>query len=198
MKYTRIPVDTFKKLQMNAGVLLRDFKPETGEVKETDLLGATTGGLSFSATADWSDAGENIDNCPNNMKELKRKGYTTATCTGNFVTVDPKLAADLVGGADIDTVTHIVPRNDLVDEDFKDLWIVGDYSDVNADGESGGKAGYIAIHMMNTLSTGGFQMRTTKNDQGQFAFEYTAHYSMSAQDTVPYELYVKAGEAGAE
>ena len=195
MKYTKIPEDTFKKLQMNAGVLLRKFTPSEGTVLDADIVGATTGGVSFSATAEYTDFGEDVDNCPNNMKELKRKGYTTATCSGNFVTVDPKAAADLVGGADIDAETHIVPRNDLKDEDFKDLWIVGDYSDVNEDGKSEGKAGFIAIHMMNTLSTGGFQIQTTKNGKGQFAFELTAHYSMEAQDKVPYELYVSAGKA---
>lgn len=198
MKYTKIPEDTFKKLQMNAGVLLRNFTPSEGTVLDADIVGATTGGVNFSATAEYTDFGEDIDNCPNNMKELKRKGYTTATCSGNFVTVDPKAAADLVGGADIDTETHIVPRNDLKDEDFKDLWIVGDYSDVNEDGESEGKAGFIAIHMMNTLSTGGFQIQTTKNGKGQFAFEFTAHYSMEAQDKVPFEMYVNAGKADAE
>lgn len=197
MEYTRIPTDTFKKLQMNAGVLLRDFDPTTGEVAETDLIGATTGGVNFSATAEFTDFGEDIDNCPNNMKELKRKGYTTATCTGNFVTVDPAAGKFLVGGADIDTddPAHIIPRNDLADSDFEDLWLVGDYSEVNENNEAGDKAGFIAIHMLNTLSTGGFQIQTTKNGKGQFAFEFTAHYSMAAQSTVPYELFIKAGKA---
>ena len=199
MKYTKIPEDTFKKLQMNAGVLLRKFTPSDGTVEDTDIVGATTGGVSFSATAEYTDFGEDIDNCPNNMKELKRKGYTTATCTGNFVTVDGAAAADLVGGADADGAdpVHITPRNDLLDKDFKDLWLVGDYSDVNEDG-SQGKAGFIAIHMMNALSTGGFQIQTTKNGKGQFAFEFTAHYSMEDQDKVPFEIYVKAGKADVE
>lgn len=200
MKYTKIPTDTFKKLQMNAGVLLRNFDPKNAEVNDKDLVGATTGGVSFTATAEYTDFGEDIDNCPNNMKELKRKGYTTATCSGNFVTVDPRAAADMVGGAEIDgdDPTHIIPHNDLAAGDFKDLWIVGDYSDVNADGQNDGKAGFIAIHMMNTLSTGGFQLQTTKNGKGQFAFEFTAHYSMSEQDKVPFELYISAGKADTE
>lgn len=130
------------------------------------------------------------------MKELKRKGYTTATCSGNFVTVDPSAAQLLVGGADTadGDPTHIIPRNDLVDSDFADLWLVGDYSEVNENNEAGAKAGFIAIRMMNTLSTGGFQIQTTKNGKGQFAFEFTAHYSMKAQDTVPFEMYVRAGK----
>ena len=60
------------------------------------------------------------------------------------------------------------------------------------------KGGYIAIHLMNALSTGGFQLQTSDRAKGQFAFTYTAHYSMSAQDTVPFEVYIKAGEAESE
>ena len=84
---------------------------------------------------------------------------------------------------------------DLTDEDFSDIWFVGDYSDKN--GET--KGGFVAIHMMSALSTAGFSWQTGDKAKGQFAFEYTAHYSMDAQDTVPFEIYVKAGadeEAG--
>ena len=49
--------------------------------------------------------------------------------------------------------------------------------------------------MMNALSTGGFQLKTADKGKGQMAFEYTAHYSISKQDVVPYELYIKAGTA---
>ena len=71
---------------------------------------------------------------------------------------------------------------------------MGDYSDKN--GET--KGGYVAIHLMNALNTGGFQIQSTDNGKGQFAFSFMGHYSMSAQDTVPYEVYVKAGAAEAE
>ena len=53
----------------------------------------------------------------------------------------------------------------------------------------------MAIHMVNALSTGGFAIQSSDNGKGAFAFTYTAHYSMSAQDTVPFEVYVKAGAA---
>ena len=193
MKFTRIPVDTFKKMQLNAGILLRNFDPSTGEAEEKDLIGATTGGNNFTATPTFSDWGEDVDNCPNNTKELKQLDKVEAKIAGNFVTVDTGSGRDLVGAADIDPEdpTHIIPRRDLKDEDFKDLWWVGDYSDEN--GEKNG--GYIAIHMMNTLSTGGFSIQSTKNGKGQFAFEFLAHFSIKDQDTVPYELFIKAGEA---
>ena len=193
MKYTKIPENTFQNIQLNAGVLLSSFTPSSATVSEEAIIGATTGGINFTATPTYIDFGEDIDNCPKNMKELKKLDSWEAKCSGTFVTIDTAVAKSLIGAADIGTsdTTKVTPRNDLAQADFSDIWIVGDYSDKNGDTNGG----FIAIHMMNALSTGGFQIKTADKAKGQFAFEYTAHYSMSAQDTVPFEVYVKAGTA---
>ena len=193
MKYTKIPENTFQNIQLNAGVLLSSFTPSSATVSEEAIIGATTGGINFTATPTYTDFGEDIDNCPKNMKELKKLDSWEAKCSGTFVTVDTAVAKSLIGAADIGTsdTTKVTPRNDLAQADFSDIWIVGDYSDKNGDTNGG----FIAIHMMNALSTGGFQIQTADKAKGQFAFEYTAHYSMSAQGTVPFEVYVKAGTA---
>lgn len=195
MKFTKIPVDTFQKLQINAGVLTTDFTPATGTIGEAGQIGATTGGVNFSATPEYSDYGEDIDNCPKNMKELKKLNLWEAKITGTFVNADTAIAKRLCGAADIGTTdtTKVTPRNDLKDTDFDDIWLVGDYSDKN--GETNG--GFIAIKLLNALSTGGFQIQTSDKAKGQFAFEFTGHYSMAAQDTVPFEIYIKAGTAEA-
>ena len=193
MKYTKIPENTFQNIQLNAGVLLSSFTPSSATVSDEAIIGATTGGINFTATPTYIDFGEDIDNCPKNMKELKKLDSWEAKCSGTFVTIDTAVAKSLIGAADIGTsdTTKVTPRNDLAQADFSDIWIVGDYSDKNGDTNGG----FIAIHMMNALSTGGFQIQTADKAKGQFAFEYTAHYSMSAQDTVPFEVYVKAGTA---
>ena len=195
MKYTKIPENTFQNIQLNAGVLLSSFTPSSATVSEEAIIGATTGGINFTATPTYIDFGEDIDNCPKNMKELKKLDSWEAKCSGTFVTVDTAVAKSLIGAADIgqSDTTKVTPRNDLAQADFSDIWIVGDYSDKNGDTNGG----FIAIHMMNALSTGGFQIQTADKAKGQFAFEYTAHYSMSAQDTVPFEMYIKAGTAEA-
>lgn len=195
MKYTKIPSDTFQKLQINAGILTTDFTPATGTIGEAGQIGATTGGVNFTATPTYSDMGADIDNCPKNMKELKRLDSWEAKMAGTFVNADTAIAKRLCGAADIGTTdtTKVTPRNDLKDADFDDIWLVGDYSDKN--GETNG--GFIAIKLLNALSTGGFQLKTADKAKGQFAFEFTGHYSMSAQDTVPFEIYIKAGTAEA-
>lgn len=191
MKFTKIPSDAFQKLQINAGILTTDFTPATGTIGEAGQIGATTGGVNFTATPTYSDFGEDIDNCPKNMKELKKLDSWEAKMTGTFVNADTAIAKRLCGAADIETTdtTKVTPRNDLKDADFDDIWLVGDYSDKN--GETNG--GFIAIKLLNALSTGGFQLKTADKAKGQFAFEFTAHYSLAAQDKVPYEIYIKAG-----
>ena len=199
MKFTQIPTDTFKKLQLDAGILTTDFDPATGELTASNIIGATSGGVSFEATPSFSDFGEDIDNCPKNTKELKKLDSWEAKMSGTFVTMDTKAATSIVGTAAVasDDQTKVVPRNSVDANDFKDIWWVGDYSDINEDSSSTGKAGFIAIKLINALSTGGFKIQSGDKAKGTFEFEYTGHYSIENADIVPFELYIKAGSADA-
>ena len=190
MKFTKIPETTFQKLQLNAGVLLKTFDPSKATVDQASIVGATSGGVSFAATPAVSDFGEDIDNAPKNTKELKRLDSWDVSMSGTFVTMDSTVAKLMMASATA-SADKITPRNDLAAEDFTDLWWVGDYSDEN--GETNG--GFIAIHMMNSLSTGGFAIQSGDKAKGTFAFTFTAHYSIADQNKVPFEVYVKAGTA---
>lgn len=198
-KFTQIPTDTFKKLQLNAGILTTAFDTKTGELSAFDIIGATSGGVSFEATPTFRDFGEDIDNCPKNTKELKRLDSWEAKMSGSFVTMDTKAAVSVIGAAAVasDDPAKVVPRNSVAAGDFKDIWWVGDYSDVNDDGSSTGKAGFIAIKLISALSTGGFKIQSGDKAKGTFEFEYTGHYSIESIDTVPFELYIKGGSADA-
>lgn len=190
-KFTRVPEDTFENLQLNAGILVDQFTPSTGVIG--NILGATSGGINFSTNPDFTDFGEDIDNVPNNMMELKHLNQYDPQMSGTFLTCTPSLAKSLVGAANIDQSdsTRVVPRAELLTTDFKEVWWIGDYSDVN----TGDNAGFLAIRLMNALNTAGFQIQSTKNEKGQLAFEYHGHYSINSQDTVPFEIYVKKGTA---
>lgn len=194
MKYTKIPTDTFKNLQLNAGVLLKSFDVDTQTLAADSIIGATSGGVSFKAVPSSSDFGEDIDNCPKNTKEMMHLDSWEAKMSGTFASVSKSLAKALVGAADL-SGAKITPRNDFSDADFSDLWWVGDYSEVNEDGTSTGKAGFIAIHLLNSLSTGGFSIQSSDKGKGQFEFEFTGHYSMEDQDKVPFEVYIQEGTA---
>ena len=106
------------------------------------------------------------------------------------MTVTAETARMLVGPANI-TGTKITPANQLKTSDFSDVWVIGDYSDVNGGGAD--KAGYVAVHLMNALNNAGMQWQTTKDGKGQFSFEFHGHYDLTEIETVPFEIYVKAG-----
>lgn len=189
-KFTKVPEDTFEKLQLNAGILVDTFTPATGVIG--NILGATTGGINFTTNPEFTDFGEDIDNIPNNMMELKHLAGFDPQMSGTFLTCTPSLAKSLVGSADIAVgdATKVVPRAVLLTSDFDDVWWIGDYSNVN----TGENAGFIAIHLINALNTAGFQIQSTKDEKGQLAFEYHGHYSIEDQETVPFEIYVKGSD----
>ena len=192
MRFTKVPTDTFEKIQLNAGILLSDFNPATGAADNEDIIGATSGGNSFTATPNFIDFGEDVDNVPNNTKELKKLDYWDVTMSGMFVMVDTASAKLLAGAADIDSTdsTKIQPRGDLLQSDFSTIWWVGDYSDKNG----ATKGGFIAIKLIDALNTGGFQLQSGDKAKGTFAYEFTGHYSITDEDmTPPFEIYVKSG-----
>lgn len=188
MKFAQIPEDTFKNLQLNAGILVKSFEPTTAQITNSDILAATSGGVNFTATPSYTDFGEDIDNCPNGMMELMQLETWEVTMSGNFIAINPDLAKMLVAVGDL-SGNKITPRQTLAQSDFTDLWWIGDYSDNNS-AENGG---FVAIHMMNALNTGGFQLQSSKSAKGQFAFEFKGHYSIDAQEKVPFEVYIKMG-----
>lgn len=192
MKYTTVATDAFQKFQLNAGVILTDFDPSGTTLDKTKILFATSGGTSFTATPEYQDYGEDVDNVPANTKELKVIDSVTVTMSGTAKTADTTAAQMLMASATPTTeggVTKLVPNADLSQSDFKDLWWVGDYSDKHGNVNGG----FLAIRLMNALSTGGFQLQSNDKGKGDFEFEFTGHYSIASMDTVPYEIYIKAG-----
>ena len=186
MLFTKIPENTFDQIQFNAGILVKNFDPATLKVEA--LLGATSGGLDFKAKPNYIDWGEDIDNCPKNTKELKDISEWEVSLSGTYVTISTKNVKSALGAADVDG-NKLTPRNHLKLEDFEDLWWVGDYSRVN----TGEKAGFAAIHMINALTEDGFNIKSEDKQKGKAAFSYKAHYSITNIDKVPFEVYVQAG-----
>lgn len=198
MKYTQVPKDLFKNLVLNAGIIVSDFKTEDGSFEVENILGATNGGVSFSATPTYGDYADGIDNMVTNTKETKYLESVEAKMSGTYKTLTEQLIKDLIASADIsgDTVKKIVPRSNLTDDDFKDIWWVGDFSDVNEDKGTSQKAGFLAIHLMNALNTNGFNVSSANKDKGSTSFEYVGHYSIEKPDVIPYEVYLRQGVEG--
>lgn len=180
MKFNRITKDQFDEIQVEAGVLLKNFDPEEPNIVDSDIICATTGGVTANCTPTFTDYGEDIDNVPNNTLELKRIDDYECTLAYTSVGVsETSIKLDL-GAADIDPETHkITPRRTLKKEDFSDVYWVGERAD----------GGMIAIVLKNALSTGGFSLKTTKKAKGQVSVTLTGHVSIDNPDEVPMEFW---------
>ena len=180
-RFTIIPENTFNALQLDAGVLLKSFNPANPEINDANIVCATTGGIKPTCKPTYSDMGSDVDNCPNGMKELKKLDSWECTIATTSLGTSPELIKMALGAADIDgtDTSKIIPRRDLKQTDFSDIWWVGDRAD----------GGFVAIQLKNALSTDGFSLTTTKNGKGQIAITLMGHVSMNAQAEVPMVFY---------
>lgn len=190
MQFTTVASDAFQKFQLNAGVLTTEFDPANPfPLDRSKIFIATNGGANFTATPTFVDFADDVDNVPANTKELKVLQSVEVTLSGTGKTLDTATAKRLMAAANIGANGKVTPRLDLRDSDFADLWWVGDYSDVN----TGASAGFIAIRLINALSTGGFALQSQKNGKADYAFTFTGHYSINDMTIIPYELYIVEG-----
>jgi hypothetical protein len=190
-KFTVIPKNTFDTLQMDAGVLLKNFDPSNPVAPaDADIICATTGGINPSCVPTYSDLAEDVDNVPNNMKEFKHLDGWECKISTTGLGTSPELIRTALGCADIDSnnASKIIPRRNLAQTDFAHIWWVGDRAD----------GGLVAIQLLNALSTGGFSLQTTKSGKGQISCELTGHVSITDQDTVPMVFYSQAAEEGTQ
>lgn len=186
-RYTVIPQDTFEALQMDAGVLLSNFNieaaasdPDTAGFTPADVITPTTGGVTVNCKPTFSDFGSDVDNCPNNMMELKHLDSWDCSIQTTALGTSKDLIKLQLGCVDMNSVTKaIIPRADLKQSDFKNLWWVGDKAN----------GGFIACQILNGLSTDGLSLKSGKNAKGQTNLNIVGHVSLNNQKLVPMIFY---------
>lgn len=183
-KFTVIPKDTFDGLQLDAGVLLKTFDPSSPTApKDEDIICATTGGIKADCKPIYSDLGEDVDNCPNNMMELKHLDSWNCTLGFTSLGTSPEGIKLALGCAVVDGTKISLDSPGVVDKTrFSTIWWVGDRAD----------GGFVAIELKNALSTDGFSLQTSKNGKGQTAVTLTGHVSIDAQSEMPMTFYSAA------
>lgn len=188
--FNKVSSDVFDNLQLEAGMILSTFSPDSPtEPTDAQIICATTGGVNPTCVPTTVDYGEDIDNVPANTKELMQ--IQAWECKLAFTALD--MTADTIrlalGAADktvaTGKATTIIPRMKVEAEDFQDIWWVGEIA--------GG--GLAAIKLIDAFSTGGFNLQTGKASKGQLSVELTGFVSIEDTDTVPMEFYVGEGVA---
>ena len=184
-KFNKVSQDTFKELQLEAGLVLNKFDP-TGvtDVEDADIVCATTGGIEIACKPEFVDYAEDIDNVPPGMIEFKEISSYECTIAFTALNASAEVIKLALGAAD-NAEGKISPRFDMSKADTKDIWWVGERAD----------GGFVACHLKNALSTEGLTLKSTKNGKGQISCTLTGHVSINEQNEVPMEFYVMEGES---
>lgn len=200
MSIAKISADQIKDIVVDSGMILKSFTPSANPtVLASDILMCTKGGVSPSCIPQFEDFGSDIDNCPDNAKEMKRITGWEVSLETTALNIDEATVRLSLGAADYDSSTKkITPRSninlgtdanndgDYEDEgdtppDFKDFWFLGLIA--------GG--GFLAIKIKNALNTSGFVIKTTKKGKGEVAIKLEGHPSVSDNGLVcPMEFYI--------
>lgn len=182
-KFTKVSENTFNEIQMEAGLILKTFDPAgTTDVKDEDIVCATTGGISITCKPTFTDYGDDIDNVPANMLEFKEVDGWDCSISFTALNASAEVIKLALGAADASS-NKITPRLDMSSDDVKDIWWVGERAD----------GGFVACCLKNAMSTDGLSLKTTKKGKGQISCVLTGHVSIEAQDVVPMEFYVQEG-----
>ena len=181
-KFSKISQKAFESMQFNAGIVVNKFDV-TGEteVQDADIITATTGGITATCKANFTDLGADVDNAQKNTAELMQIEDYDCTLAFTALNVTTDVIKLALGAADVSD-KKVAPRMTLDPAastgDFKDIWWVGDTLD----------GGMVAVRLMNALSTGGLTLKTTDKGKGNIAVTLTGCPRLG-RDVVPMEWY---------
>lgn len=183
--FTKVTQDAIENVAVQTGVILNTFSPSNPSAPEPSaIIGATTGGITATCNLTFEDFGSDIDNCPDNTKEMKRVTGCDCTLAFTFVTLTEETFKLSLGAAD-KSDGKVSARTDLRDTDFKEIWFVSEKVNDTI----------IAICLRNALSTGGFSYKTGKNSKGQLTVTLTGHVSINDPSDVPMDFYIATAPA---
>lgn len=188
--FNKVTQESIENVSVQAGILVKKFNPlAPAAPDDEDIIGATTGGYSADCKPTFEDYGADIDNVPNNMKELKNITGYDCTLGLTFVTLTEETFALSLGAVDVTSsgTKVIKPRMNLKASDFQDLWFLSETVNDKM----------IAICLRNALSTDGLSYKTGKNSKGQLTVTLTAHATISDPEKVPMEFYIADVPSGA-
>lgn len=185
--------DTFKNLQLNAGIFLVNFDYsavktkeqlikaiETAVKDEKKILGATKGGGSFACTPTIRKI--EVDGMRNPfpgsqvIDEWQVKLSTTLT---ELTPSNLEIAFTTGEAKTVDGITTLKIKSDLNNDDYVDkLCWIGDLSDGR----------YILINITKALNTAGATLTFADKGEGSIPVEFTAHQEGISSEYLPVEV----------
>lgn len=180
-RFSKVSFDDIKTIQVDSGVLLKEFDVKNPVFLPENVICATSGGINPVCVPEYYDFGEDVDNAKT-AKETKRIRGWNATISFTTFTTSLDLIRLALGAADISGKVLSIRQKLQYAKDFKDIWWVGE----RADGI------IVAIKLIRSLSDSGFSLQTNKRGKGQISVTLKGHSSFAEKDKIPMEIYVLA------
>lgn len=178
---------TAEKLLLDAGAFFKNFIVGTdtfeSAVTAKKLIGATSGGGSFSATPTVRKI--EIDGVKGSAKGLQVIDEWVVTLMANVKEVSPESIQLALGASDIVdgpvgykkiTANNYIELTDYVDNV---VWV----------GKLSGSNTPVIIVVKNAISLGGLNLNMADKSEGLIATTFTGHYDSTDLDTPPFEIY---------
>lgn len=192
---TPLRKETYKSLQLNAGVTLINFDLSSyanADALKTalaaaiqdgsTLLGATRGGGTFTITRDIRQV--EADGVRSPFVGSRIVDSADAYLSETLIEITPEHLKEVLGNADIDDTDPLHPvitvRLAIDDEDYLDslVW-VGDTSE-----------GFVAIELLNAFNTADFTFTFADKNEGTASVEFHAHQAdVSENETIPAKIH---------
>lgn len=179
---TRISADAAEKMQMNAGLLLKEFDVGNPvEPSDDQIVCETTGDFSISCVPETKDFFEDVNNAPINTKEGKQVTGWNCGLSVTALSVTMETLALALGASEAIGETGIRPRTTYNMDDFKSLYWIGDMMDEDK---------LFVVAMDDTVSTGGVSFTSTNQGKGSLSLTLTPHATAAEPEKVPMAFYI--------
>ena len=187
--FSGFTADTAKHLQLDAGAFLKDYDPtaDTWETaKTTKLIGATSGGGSFSAVPTMRRI--EVDGVKGAAKGLQNVDEWVITITANvkeFTAETIKLS--LIGATG--TPTEEQPTGYTKITASSELKLTDYINNITWVGRLSGSEKPVIIVVKNALSTNGLSLTMADKAEGMIPITFTGHYDPEKLEELPFEIY---------
>lgn len=186
--YTGFNKDTTENLMLDAGAIFANFdiEEDTFETAKEKLLGATSGGNTFTATPEFRQI--EVDGVKGKAKGLSILQSWEVLMQTNMLefkedTFKHSLAAIETAEKTINEMeyTEIKGKNYIEDEDYIDnITYIGNLS---------GSNNPVIIQVFNALSLEGLEVEFVDDDDIVAELTFEGHYSVDKLDNPPFAIY---------
>ena len=180
MTYSKITQSQFNEMQFDAGVWVRSFDITRPSISPNDVICATSGGISLSVVPNIVDTGSDVYMMPKETAEMMMLTGWSVEASFTCISMSADSIKMVLGASEDGTGNSIIPKMELQDTDYENLYWIGDRVD----------GGFVVVKLINALSDEGLSITTAPKSMGEVAVHLTCHASIEEDmEAVPVEIY---------